>query len=359
MADSNLTLTTNHRLLNIISRDTNIIFFNNVVHFINGLDIRQLDVLVGTLNSSARTFRLLKKYAGGNADAQKILDNMYGGIISHMFEPRGSANYKYYIYDPITSVISFFSHNLRECLPSSISNVLFYFCGDIYQTYTRINENTLLNTFPQAVSIGSGLASNLLATVTHDYNKDSSTATPAAPTGNTTFIIDSAFKASVAVWFVMSALSNTAKSYYTYNETRLKMLGDIASLRQSGIKFFNDINEKYSSKDDVLLDLINHHNDYINYKEPLSRILNSTLYVPDNAGTYQLDMDKAFYLGGVDYTYEQAKIWEALLIMATTHTVPAARNQTRSQIPRPVVIPQNVSPHRPRASTLGVRPAWR
>ncbi|MBS0057062.1 hypothetical protein [Yersinia sp. Marseille-Q3913] len=359
MADSNLTLTTNHSLLKLISRDTDITFFNNVVNFINGLDIRHLDVFVGTLNSSVRTFRVLQEYAGGNADAQKILDNMYSGIISHLFEPRGSARYKYYIYDPMTCVISFLSHNLRKCLPSQMSNVLFYFCGDIYQTYTRINENTLLNTFPQAVSIGSGLASSFLSTIVYNYNRDYSAPVTTITTSNTTFIIDSSFKASAAVWFIMSALSNTAKSHYTYNESRLKMLGDIASLRQGGIKFFNDVNEKYTSKDDVLLDLINHHEDYKGHKEYLSRILNSTLYVPDNAGTYQLDMDNAFYFGGTEYSDEQANKWEALLIRAATHIVPAARNQTKSQIPRPVVIPQNVNPHRPRATTLGARPAWR
>nr|WP_261371411.1 hypothetical protein [Yersinia bercovieri] len=57
----------------------------------------------------------------------------------------------------------------------------------------------------------------------------------------------------------------------------------------------------------------------------------------------------AFILGGLNI----------IPVPGKPHTVPTARNQTRSQIPRPVVIPQNVSPHRPRASTLGVRPAWR
>ena len=337
-----------------MSQDTDDDFFNNTLNFLNKLDIRQLDVFVGTLNSSVRTFRALQNFAGRDPDSQEILDNIYTGILCHIFGLRGCAVYNDYIYNPISNVMSFCSRSSLRYLPNSISNILLYFSGDIYEIYKRINENTLLNTYPQAVSIGSGVASNLLATATHNYNNGSSTMS------NTSFIIDSAFKASVAFWFVMFTLNNAAKSHYTYNESRLKTFCDIALLRQSGIKFFKDVNEKYVSKNDVLLDLINNNDDYKNHKESLSKILNSALFFSENAVSYKLNMENAFSFGGADYTYEVATIWENLLIRAKTHTILPAPNQARSRIPGPVGIPQDTrEPQRPRAYTLGARPPWK
>lgn len=121
-------------------------------------------------------------------------------------------------------------------------------CG-FYKGYNFVQESLFLNVFTTVTSACTGLVSALII-----YLK----------LNNTTSIFDYnalnfGWGAALAISGLISILTSyyTITPFYNQNDRYMKFLIEIVKLRKNGIKYFNDINEKYVTNNDELLKRLN------------------------------------------------------------------------------------------------------